>query len=296
MRKRTPRWKTNNQDNIEKFANKLEEALATSMPPNYEAFIQKLEESARTTVGKTSSGASKGKARPWCDKEVLDSIRERKRLCREWRRARKSKTDCEAEKEVYEKQQEKTKRLVAGKLDQYYRGIEIDIMNGGRKNGQKFWRYIEDMNNQRQPTKPEIVLYGNIKGRKINKKEEQEQYMTQYFQQQQEDMQKRISPQHDQAAHPAHQPSDARVEEISEAELARHLNKLMRGKATGPDEIPNEFLKALEPLSKEALRRMLNFILQTKQVPKSWKHSTVWLLYKGQGKPRNDLKSFRPIT
>ncbi|XP_064475740.1 uncharacterized protein LOC135389635 [Ornithodoros turicata] len=257
-----------------------------------------------TTVGKTKGRRRRGrKEKPWCDQEILDAIRERKKLCRALRKAVKNKTECKEEKAAYEIQQMKTKRLISQKLEQYYRRIEEEVRESGRQNGQKFWKYIESMTTPKKAKTSEIALRDNQGGNreKLIRKDDIEKHMTRYFNQQQEELRKRTCASKPCTLKPhenklSHSEQEDILRAIEEEELTKHLNKLKKGKATGPDGIPNEFLKVLGPRSKENLRRIFNNILESKEIPEEWNHSSVRLLYKDQGKPKDDLKSYRPIT
>ncbi|XP_064468588.1 uncharacterized protein LOC135380802 [Ornithodoros turicata] len=294
-RRKKARWKTGNEDNIQIFATKFEEALtAREEQPDYETFLQEMEKAAISFVGKSRGSIRKSKRKPWCDKEVTDAIRERKRLCRKWREAIKKKADDQDEKRAYQNQQAETKRLIGKKIEQYYKTVEENICSAGRRSGQNFWKYVKNIDNRNEAPNVEVKLHDRQSGKLLRTKNELEQYMTDFFKEQQEAIHKRTSP-HETGEQPPNY-NDDRVEPIEEQEFERHVKKLMKGKATGPDGIPNEFLKALGPHTKTVLRKIFNNILQTKEIPESWKKSVVRLIHKGHGKSMDDLNSYRPIT
>lgn len=138
-----------------------------------------------------------------------------------------------------------------------------------------------------------VILYDEQTGKRFRKKEEIEGYLTRYFQQQQEDLNARqTSGTH--CAYPERH--EELLRSIEGQELAKYMKALRNGKAAGPDGIPNEFLKSLQPSSMEALLNIFNDVLQTTKIPMEWKDSTVCLLYKGQGKPKEEPNSYRLIT
>ncbi|KAH7978414.1 hypothetical protein HPB49_005476 [Dermacentor silvarum] len=83
---------------------------------------------------------------------------------------------------------------------------------------------------------------------------------------------------------------------ISTTELKRRISDLKNQKATGPDDIPNEFLKALKTKARETLRQYFNNILESGQIPPAWKEAKVTLIHKGKGKPLEQLNAYRPIS
>ncbi|KAH7952920.1 hypothetical protein HPB49_002620 [Dermacentor silvarum] len=83
---------------------------------------------------------------------------------------------------------------------------------------------------------------------------------------------------------------------ISTTELKRRISDLKNQKATGPDDIPNEFLKALKTKARETLRHYFNNILESGQIPPAWKEAKVTLIHKGKGKPLEQLNAYRPIS
>jgi hypothetical protein len=63
------------------------------------------------------------------------------------------------------------------------------------------------------------------------------------------------------------------------------LKTLAKGKAPGPDKIPNEILQALPDVGKLAMHNMIRIMWATGLTPDGWKNSTTVLLYKHKGTP-----------
>lgn len=74
------------------------------------------------------------------------------------------------------------------------------------------------------------------------------------------------------------------------------INWLKKGKASGLDEIPNEFIKSLEGEAMRTLLEIFNHILRSDEIPEAWKQTRIRLLHKGKGKKFENLNSFRPIA
>ena len=71
--------------------------------------------------------------------------------------------------------------------------------------------------------------------------------------------------------------------------------KKKKKKAAGPDGVHNEMIKNFTPATVEYLLRIINTSWKTSKVPYQWKQGLIKPMFKA-GKPRNELKSFRPIT
>ena len=73
------------------------------------------------------------------------------------------------------------------------------------------------------------------------------------------------------------------VEDISGEEVRIGLRKMMKGKAQGPDDIPEEAWNALEIKGVEFLVNFLNRPLRGEKMPDEWRRSVLVSLYKGKG-------------
>ena len=67
-------------------------------------------------------------------------------------------------------------------------------------------------------------------------------------------------------------------------ELLRSVRKLKNGKATGPDEIMNEMIKAGGHSLHECILKLFNMILQYEQVPSTWTTGYIVPIHKGGSK------------
>ena len=73
------------------------------------------------------------------------------------------------------------------------------------------------------------------------------------------------------------------------------LFKLKTKKATGQDELANEYLKATSAVLQTTWRSLMNACLQHGVIPSSWRESTLVMLYKGKRGTTN-LKNYRGIA
>lgn len=85
------------------------------------------------------------------------------------------------------------------------------------------------------------------------------------------------------------------IEQITVEELKTAIKKLKDGKATGPDEIPNEAIKNLTDTNLNNMKTIMNKITEDITIPESWLTSNIIRFYKGKGK-RGKCSSERGIT
>jgi hypothetical protein len=71
--------------------------------------------------------------------------------------------------------------------------------------------------------------------------------------------------------------------EISVEELDNATSALPWDKARGPNDIPNEVWKILPNDDRTKILECFNYILLTMDIPLSWRHSMIFMLYKGGG-------------
>ena len=85
------------------------------------------------------------------------------------------------------------------------------------------------------------------------------------------------------------------INPISTTEITEAIHKLKNGKATGPDEIPNEIFTKAEPQTIEVYRKALQTIADSRDIPEQWQKGQIIRLYKGKGK-RGKCSNERGIT
>ena len=66
-------------------------------------------------------------------------------------------------------------------------------------------------------------------------------------------------------------------------ELNTAIKALERGKATGPDEIPNEALIEANNTIRKKILRIFKRIYEKEETPDEWKEGTIIRIYKGKG-------------
>jgi hypothetical protein len=88
---------------------------------------------------------------------------------------------------------------------------------------------------------------------------------------------------------------DETVEDFTLAKLAQACKRLLPGKATGPDGIPNELLAQIFLRKPNTVLCVYNNCLTNTAFPTRWKESRLVLLHKGPGKPTTEPSSYRPL-
>jgi hypothetical protein len=82
---------------------------------------------------------------------------------------------------------------------------------------------------------------------------------------------------------------------IQPKELKLTINKLRRGKSTGPDNIPNEALIEANQKTIQIYTSVFNNILNSEKIPSDWQLGHITTLYKGKGK-KGKCSNERGIT
>lgn len=133
-----------------------------------------------------------------------------------------------------------------------------------------------------------------------------EEFLTTFFENQQNQLQLRLPmaeegrlPQSPRIPHPrpgSKTQVQGDIAPFTVMEVRKGIQKLSPGKATGPDNRPNEFLKALPANALEMLTNGFNHVLRSKILPSQWKEANVQLIHKGKNEPKEKLDSYRPIA
>ena len=70
--------------------------------------------------------------------------------------------------------------------------------------------------------------------------------------------------------------AESEVENITTEEVERALRKMKKGKATGPDDIPEETWKVLGKTGVDILQGIFNTIMESKKMPDEWRNSMLY--------------------
>lgn len=85
-------------------------------------------------------------------------------------------------------------------------------------------------------------------------------------------------------------------EDFTMGELESAVKRIKNKKAPGPDGLKGEVIKAIFPVIKEVLVRILNEVWRSGHFPEVWKDGEVKIFLKGPENPSDEVKSYRPLT
>jgi hypothetical protein len=95
---------------------------------------------------------------------------------------------------------------------------------------------------------------------------------------------------------PSHGGDCLSFEYFSEDEVENILNGLDTSKSPGPDGILPVFLKSCAHELAPVLCHLFNECMSKGEIPCAWKSANVVPIYKGSGKPKNAISSYRPVS
>ena len=91
------------------------------------------------------------------------------------------------------------------------------------------------------------------------------------------------------------QNNDILNECITSDEICKCIRKLNNGKASGIDNVLNEYIKSTCDIFLPVYEKLFNLILDTGIFPKEWSIGSIHPIYKNKGN-RDNVKNYRPIT
>lgn len=244
-------WKTKDKERLEAFSLQLESELEDVA--TYEELEERCLKVAEHAIGKTEQ-RTKTRSTPWFDKTVKAAIAERRTLSRLHRHTKEDTAAKEIAWKQYIEKKEQVRKLVAEKIATTYRQEEEHITKERKHYSERFWRYVHSLE-PNQPVRTTFTLQTQS-GLQLSTKEEMEAHMTTHFgalQVVHPQETTTLGPETKQSTTPA-DIEDFLVGPITPTELKRRIQDLKNQKATGIDDIPNEFIKAMKTNARETLR------------------------------------------
>ena len=89
-------------------------------------------------------------------------------------------------------------------------------------------------------------------------------------------------------------PSPQITPQFTRATYDKCVKRLTKGKAPGPDNIPNDIIKTLPPQCLDLIFLFFRHCYKQREIPTNWKHSKTILLYKKEDPTQ--LSNYRPIA
>lgn len=212
---------------------------------------------AGSCMKKTIRSKPRSQRSQWFDRQCVDSKED---TCKALRKYRSTKSD--RDKQEYLSQRKTYKSLLKDK-ESAFKAERVQKLQENLNDSVSFWKEMRHC--KRTPT-----MHGNIP---------KDAWFTHFsdllnFDVNTEDAAEYLDL-------PVDVPFDALLDsDISEGEVKIALRKLKCGKAAGPDQIINEFLKYAEPLILPFLVRMFNKVFSSGIYPEEWTKSIIIPLHK----------------
>lgn len=209
-----------------------------------------------------NSHSTSRKVTPWLNKACRDAKFQVRRSYRAWKR---NKTHDKFERYVDNKKKYRNVKIASK------REYEEDIKNklSNIKNSTEFWKIIKKYKPKRKNNRTDIT------------KEDWTIHFNSIYTAQ---------------PHVELTMSDAGQEMLTRdflvIEIESALRNLKKGKAPGPDKVPNEFFKNMDNI--DYIQNMFNTILQYEYLPEEWSQSEIVNIFKKGD--RNDPSNYRPIA
>ena len=292
------RWKINNEDGWAEF-NKEVQKIEMRDTKNYSHIEAKIKNILGKTIGKVKITTN----RPNRSKESEEAKNLRKDM-KEKRNAfntatKKNKNNKQELMEAYLQSQYKLKKKIEEDHRQNTKTLAKRITREGGTKSQLFWKEKRKIT-PKQSGDSYITL--DEKGNPIEDPEEAKEHIAQYFENLYQAREGR--PQFEEWTNEIKNTiktlseSDemkGKIDPIEVKEIENSIKTLKNGKATGPDEIPNEIFTKAEPQTVEIYKEILQTIANNKEIPEQWQKGQIIRLYKGKGK-RGMCSNERGIT
>ena len=320
-----------NDETSKNFLEEMENRCREEIPTSIDDFERYIEESAGKTM-KVERQVKKlnnsKKEPPWITDEIRKNIKQRKLLNRICRNCNKGKIDTA--KKDYQIQKEKTQSLIRAAIDQYERTTTLAIKTD--KSKRKLWDQIKKLQGTKKIKKDVKLVLDTKDNPQTNEdgKEEIKAFWEKIYKKHPNDAQLSWNPEqindymskldylsengpiiveeteqrfpnilieHLHAAVEIKERINETMNKptITLTDIEINLSKIRSGKAPGPNGIKNELLKIMSKskICKEILLIFFNRILNTGNIPQSWKTSKTTMIPK-ISKPK--VKDLRPIA
>ncbi|KAH7985362.1 hypothetical protein HPB52_025694 [Rhipicephalus sanguineus] len=277
---------------IDKLVETLENSVEQVDTDEYDVFEQWVVDNINS-VTKTSNPATKTqkhRRKAWWDKEVSEALFKRKQACRAHRQALKHGSTGDNILQLWEAYRV-AKRHMASVVQKKMRAINVrllqNIKKAGKDSAKKFWQYI----GTQQPPVPQTQasLQDPDTGQALSE-EECLRLVEKHFSAKFHSM---ASAAED--TDPETRKSLSPCDTITARELERAIRHLSGNTAAGLDRIPALLLKKMGSTVRQLLLAVLNRVLLSGEIPKSWNRSRIRLILK-KGSDKRHLESYRPIA
>lgn len=155
-------WDTNDKEGLIRFGNLLDAEIEQSKENElkYESFMANMVKVGKLSIKRKVVGEQKKRRlKSWWDKEIQTGILERKKACREHRKAVKRKDtgeNIEILWKRYQEEKEKVKTMISKKIMRGKNRIK-DIIGKGKDEAKKFWKHVQEIKGSNME-EPQITI------------------------------------------------------------------------------------------------------------------------------------------
>ena len=292
------RWKLSNREGWKEF-NKQMETIDQNKLQDYEYFENTLKETLERTIGsvKINVGNKKSAKEPESIKALRHTKRElRKKLDKEIKNKSEEKQATLAQ--YIEAQKELRRKLEEHNKHQTRELIEKIKKEGGVKS-KTFWNTKKRLSGKGGTSEYTTITEDGIE---ISDPEAAKEHIASYYENLYQAREGK--PEYENWTNEIEQ-SVLRISDLDNVkkdpdpitieEVKKVIRRLKAGKATGPDNIPNEVFKEANEQVINCITQVMNNIAQNKDIPDQWQEGSLIRLYKGKGK-KGKCSNERGIT
>ena len=264
-------WKLKETSCQEAFRQEVTRILGSKdgLPEEWDKTAEILRKAAETVLGVTF-GKRKGERKTWSwNKEVQESIKEKKKAKKAWDKIRNENT-----KKVYKQKKSKAKTKVAMAKGRAYDNLYAKLET---KEGEKELYRLAKQRDRAGKDVQHVRVIKDENGNVVVNSEAVLKRWKEYFEKLMNEENNR----------------DPRIEEaevvneevncVSREEVKNALRRMKQGKAVGPDELPVEVWKCMGEMGIRFLTRLFNRLLMGERIPEEWRRSLLIPIYKNKG-------------
>ena len=279
------KWRKGTEAQWEQYNQELQQQLEKTDITNIGTLTTMIKKCLMNTIGRYTITA--GRVKKNNNKNVNEAKERKVMLKKEYSKAIMSNnpTLIESTKNLYIASQKRHREAIEqANQDAIEKSIE-SITHNGNTDMNKFWKIRKNMLSKRQETYDTL----DTDNQPITDPERAKEHIANYF----EELYQAREGEEAYKQWTTH--IETKVKEITQVteqeenstitmkELNTAIKALERGKATGPDEIPNEALIEANNTIRKKILRIFKRIYEKEETPDEWKEGTIIRIYKGKG-------------
>ena len=234
---------------------------------------------AEKVCGRTKGGKPIEKETWWWEKDVQDSIKEKKNAFKSWQKDR-----VESKKEEYKSAKKKAKVAVAKAKDNAYKKWYDKL---GTKEGEDMIYRIKKQRAEKRRDITETLVIKDKNGKVLTEERKIKERWREYFN-------KLLNTENEREELEEIQPVEGPATNITEREVKDAMKNMKNGKAPGCTGVTVEMFRTLGEDGVKMLHNLLNKIWSEEKMPRDWEESEIVPIYKQKGDPL-ECGNFRGI-